>query len=210
MKAAVLYEPNKPLEIVDLEQQGPQAGEARVRVKAAGVCHSDWHIMNGDWQLPLPMVLGHEAAGIVEEVGAGVANVKPRRPRDLLLPAAMRACAPARSAAPSCATGASPCAGPCSTGPIASVTRGRTLNQMARIGTFSGSRGLPLRDAQSAHPQGDAVAAGPPRRLLRVPYRRGRGDLVREGGSGRLRARDRLRQGGAQRRAGARRWPARA
>ena len=77
MKAAVLYEPNKPLEIVDLEQQGPQAGEARVRVKAAGVCHSDWHIMNGDWQLPLPMVLGHEAAGIVEEVGAGVANVKP-------------------------------------------------------------------------------------------------------------------------------------
>ncbi len=44
MKAAVLYEPNKPLEIVELEQQGPQAGEARVRVKAAGVCHSDWHI----------------------------------------------------------------------------------------------------------------------------------------------------------------------
>ena len=77
MKAAVLYEANTPLQIVDLEQQGPQAGEARVRVKAAGVCHSDWHIMNGDWQLPLPMVLGHEAAGIVEEVGAGVANVKP-------------------------------------------------------------------------------------------------------------------------------------
>ena len=77
MKAAVLYEANTPLQIVDLQQQGPQAGEARVRVKAAGVCHSDWHIMNGDWPLPLPMVLGHEAAGIVEEVGPGVANVKP-------------------------------------------------------------------------------------------------------------------------------------
>jgi NDMA-dependent alcohol dehydrogenase len=76
MKAAVLYKPNTPLQIVDVEQQGPQAGEARVRVKAAGVCHSDWHIMNGDWTLPLPMVLGHEAAGIVEEVGAGVTNVK--------------------------------------------------------------------------------------------------------------------------------------
>ena len=77
MKAAVLYKPNTPLEVVDLQQQGPQAGEARVKVMAAGVCHSDWHIMNGDWQLPLPMVLGHEAAGIVQEVGPGVTHVKP-------------------------------------------------------------------------------------------------------------------------------------
>jgi S-(hydroxymethyl)glutathione dehydrogenase / alcohol dehydrogenase len=77
MRAAVLYKPNTPLQVVDVEQQGPQAGEARVRVKAAGVCHSDWHIINGDWTLPLPMVLGHEAAGVVEEVGAGVTNVKP-------------------------------------------------------------------------------------------------------------------------------------
>jgi S-(hydroxymethyl)glutathione dehydrogenase/alcohol dehydrogenase len=77
MKAAVLYKPNTPLEVVDVEQQGPQPGEARVRVRAAGICHSDWHIMNGDWPLPLPMVLGHEAAGVVEEVGAGAAGVKP-------------------------------------------------------------------------------------------------------------------------------------
>src|SRR5438046_1722970 len=77
MKAAILYEANKPLQVVDVEQQGPQAGEARVRVMATGICHSDWHIMNGDWPLPLPMVLGHEAAGVVERVGAGVANVKP-------------------------------------------------------------------------------------------------------------------------------------
>ncbi len=77
MKAAVLYKPNTPLEVVDIQQQGPQAGEARVKVMAAGVCHSDWHIMNGDWTLPLPMVLGHEAAGIVEEVGAGVTHVTP-------------------------------------------------------------------------------------------------------------------------------------
>jgi S-(hydroxymethyl)glutathione dehydrogenase/alcohol dehydrogenase len=75
MKAAILYKANTPLEVVDVQQQGPQAGEARVAVKAAGVCHSDWHIMNGDWTLPLPMVLGHEAAGVVEEVGAGVAGV---------------------------------------------------------------------------------------------------------------------------------------
>src|SRR5688572_27719342 len=77
MKAAVLYKANTPLEVVDVEQEGPRAGEARVKVKAAGVCHSDWHIINGDWTMPLPMVLGHEAAGIVEEVGAGVTTVKP-------------------------------------------------------------------------------------------------------------------------------------
>ena len=77
MKAAILYEPNTPLQIAEVEQQGPQAGEARVRVMATGVCHSDWHIINGDWTMPLPMVLGHEAAGIVEEVGPGVANVQP-------------------------------------------------------------------------------------------------------------------------------------
>jgi S-(hydroxymethyl)glutathione dehydrogenase/alcohol dehydrogenase len=77
MKAAVLYKPNTPLEVVDVKQADPKAGEARVRVKAAGVCHSDWHIINGDWTLPLPMVLGHEAAGVVEEVGAAVSHVKP-------------------------------------------------------------------------------------------------------------------------------------
>ena len=76
MRAAVLTAVNKPLEILDLEQEGPKSGEARVKVKAAGVCMSDWHIMNGDWPMPLPMVLGHEAAGIVEELGPGVTNVK--------------------------------------------------------------------------------------------------------------------------------------
>ena len=77
MKAAVLYKANMGLEVVDVEQQGPKPGEVRVKVKAAGICHSDWHIMNGDWPLPLPMVLGHEAAGIVDEITPGVTNVKP-------------------------------------------------------------------------------------------------------------------------------------
>ncbi len=76
MRAAVLTEVNKPLQIMDLEQDGPKAGEARVKVKAAGVCMSDWHIMNGDWPLPLPMVLGHEAAGEVVEIGPGVSHLK--------------------------------------------------------------------------------------------------------------------------------------
>jgi S-(hydroxymethyl)glutathione dehydrogenase/alcohol dehydrogenase len=75
-RAAVLTEVNKPLEILELDLEGPKAGEVMVKVRAAGVCMSDWHIMIGDWPLPLPMVLGHEAAGEVVEVGAGVTNVK--------------------------------------------------------------------------------------------------------------------------------------
>ena len=77
MKAAVLYETNQALEIRELEQEPPKAGEVRVRVGAAGVCASDRHVMKGTSLLPLPVVLGHEAAGIVEEVGEGVVRVKP-------------------------------------------------------------------------------------------------------------------------------------
>ena len=76
MKAAICYAPQKPLEIAEVDQQGPQAGEVRVRVKATGVCHSDWHVINGDWTLPLPMVLGHEGAGIVEEAPGAYKNVE--------------------------------------------------------------------------------------------------------------------------------------
>ena len=77
MKAAVLYETNQALEIRELEQEPPKAGEVRVRVGAAGVCASDRHVMKGTSLLPLPVVLGHETAGTVEEVGEGVVRVKP-------------------------------------------------------------------------------------------------------------------------------------
>ena len=60
-----------------------------MQVKAAGVCMSDWHIMNGDWPLPLPMVLGHEAAGIVVENGSGVTTVNPGDHVNLLVPTAL-------------------------------------------------------------------------------------------------------------------------
>ncbi len=76
MRAAVLTQVNKPLQILDLEQEPPKSGEVRVQVKAAGVCLSDYHVINGDWPLPLPMVLGHEAAGVVVELGPEVHNVR--------------------------------------------------------------------------------------------------------------------------------------
>ena len=71
------YEHSKPLAIEELELDPPGPGEVLVRIKAAGLCHSDLSVINGDRPRPLPMALGHEAAGIVEEVGPGVADLAP-------------------------------------------------------------------------------------------------------------------------------------
>ncbi|MEK6440781.1 NDMA-dependent alcohol dehydrogenase [Pseudonocardia sp. T1-2H] len=75
-KAAVVYETGKPIEIEELELDGPKAGEVLIRYTYAGLCHSDVHISHGDMEARLPMVLGHEGAGIIEEVGEGVTRVK--------------------------------------------------------------------------------------------------------------------------------------
>ncbi|MDG2277684.1 MAG: alcohol dehydrogenase catalytic domain-containing protein, partial [Pseudomonadales bacterium] len=72
MKAAVLREINKPLEIEDVQTGNPAPREVLVRTVAAGVCHSDLHFQNGSYPYPLPAVLGHESAGVVEAVGADV------------------------------------------------------------------------------------------------------------------------------------------
>lgn len=76
MKAAVLYEPNKPLVIEDVGVRKPRAREVLIRTTCAGLCHSDLHFMEGLYPHPLPAVLGHESAGIVEEVGEDVVYVK--------------------------------------------------------------------------------------------------------------------------------------
>ncbi len=76
-RAAVLTAVNTPFEIVTLELDPPQAGEVLVKVAAAGVCHSDWHVVTGATRHPLPVVAGHEGAGVVAAVGAGVRRVQP-------------------------------------------------------------------------------------------------------------------------------------
>jgi S-(hydroxymethyl)glutathione dehydrogenase/alcohol dehydrogenase len=133
----VCFEPNSRLDVVDVEQDDPRAGEVRVRVMAAGVCHSDWHIMNGDWQVPLPMVLGHEAAGVVQDVGAGVAHVKAGDHIIFSFRAHCGRCA-------YCSIGRSVlCDGHASPrwmlldGTRRLRCRGQELNQLARLGTFA-------------------------------------------------------------------------
>lgn len=77
IKAAVCYEPLKSLVVETVDLDEPREGEVLVRIVSAGVCHSDYHVMKGEWRPPLPMVLGHEAAGIVEKLGPGVTLSKP-------------------------------------------------------------------------------------------------------------------------------------
>jgi S-(hydroxymethyl)glutathione dehydrogenase/alcohol dehydrogenase len=77
MKAAVFHGPKQPLSIEDVELDKPQQHEVLVRTVASGVCHSDLHFVDGFYPYPAPAVLGHEAAGIVEEVGKGVTYLKP-------------------------------------------------------------------------------------------------------------------------------------
>src|SRR5215210_4352396 len=77
MKAAVLREIPGQLEIDDVQVDSPGPREVLVRTAAAGVCHSDLHFMEGKYPYPVPAVLGHESAGVVEAVGRDVTYVKP-------------------------------------------------------------------------------------------------------------------------------------
>src|SRR5438067_192517 len=77
MKAAVLHEVNKPLVIEDISVPNPGPREVLIRTKVAGLCHSDLHFIEGLYPHPLPAVLGHESAGVVEKVGSDVTYVKP-------------------------------------------------------------------------------------------------------------------------------------
>lgn len=77
MKAAVFREVNVPMEIEDIQISKPGPREVLIQTKAAGICHSDMHFYNGTYPGQVPMVLGHESAGVVEQVGSDVHYVKP-------------------------------------------------------------------------------------------------------------------------------------
>jgi S-(hydroxymethyl)glutathione dehydrogenase/alcohol dehydrogenase len=71
-RAAVLDAIGRPVVVRELDVIEPRAGEVRVRMLASGVCHSDLHVRDGEWDRPTPIVMGHEGAGIVEAVGSNV------------------------------------------------------------------------------------------------------------------------------------------
>jgi len=77
-RAAVAFAAKQPLEIVEVDLEGPKAGEVLVEIKATGICHTDEFTLSGsDAEGLFPAILGHEGAGVVVEVGAGVTSVKP-------------------------------------------------------------------------------------------------------------------------------------
>ena len=76
MKAAILNDYQQPLSVEQVRIDPPGPGEVKVRVGATGVCHSDYHIIKGEWRYGVPMLLGHEAAGVVEELGRDVEGLE--------------------------------------------------------------------------------------------------------------------------------------
>lgn len=77
MKAAVCYEFGKPLVVEDVDIETPRKGEVKVRIAAVAICHSDIHLLKGEWGGGTPVIAGHEAAGIIDQVGESVSTIKP-------------------------------------------------------------------------------------------------------------------------------------
>lgn len=132
MKAAVLYEPNSPLKIEELELSEPGPGEVLVKVMASGVCHSDWHVVKGEWtHHQLPSVLGHEGAGIIEAVGPQVTNLQRGDHVILSWKTSCGLCEMCQKGWPNlCDNSPAPRAKP------KVRTSGTVVNQMAGLGTF--------------------------------------------------------------------------
>jgi S-(hydroxymethyl)glutathione dehydrogenase / alcohol dehydrogenase len=94
-RAAICVGPNRPLEIDEIEVAAPRRGEVLIEIKASGLCHTDYHLIDGSLpQFPYPLVLGHEGAGVVLEVGPGVTSVAPG---DHVLPVSMPECQQCRN-----------------------------------------------------------------------------------------------------------------
>jgi S-(hydroxymethyl)glutathione dehydrogenase/alcohol dehydrogenase len=75
-RAAICIEPNRPLEIDEIEVAGPGPDEVMIQIKATGLCHTDYHLIDGSMPVyPYPIILGHEGAGVVVEIGSGVTSV---------------------------------------------------------------------------------------------------------------------------------------
>lgn len=75
MRAAVFTSPDAPVDVVEVDLAPPGPGEVKVRIQAAGVCHSDLHVRRGEWEVRAPLVMGHEGSGTVVEVGPGVTDL---------------------------------------------------------------------------------------------------------------------------------------
>ena len=137
MKAAVLNEQPGPLEIEDLAIDKPAANEVLVRVVGAGLCHSDLHFMEGTFRTALPAVMGHESAGIVEQVGADVTYCKRGDHVICCLSIFCGQCRQCLSGHPNRCANPAATSRPESAAPRLTKPDGRAVEQMARLGGFA-------------------------------------------------------------------------
>lgn len=137
-KAAVLRGIGKDWEVTELDLDPPKAGEVLLRVVAAGLCHSDEHLRHGDIVPRFPIVGGHEAAGIVEDVGPGVTRL---RPGDHLITSFLPVCGHCRFCSTGksnlCDVGAYLMEGCLADGTFRFHANGEDLGGMCMLGTFS-------------------------------------------------------------------------
>jgi S-(hydroxymethyl)glutathione dehydrogenase / alcohol dehydrogenase len=148
-QAGVLWEPGRPVEILEVDLAGPKEGEVLVEIAACGLCATDLHVVDGDLPEPLPLVLGHEAAGIVVEVGEGVATVAPGDHVVLALVPSCGDCAECRRGRPNfCELGARMAAeGTLADGTSRLSVNGTTLRHFNSISSFAGHAVVPASTA---------------------------------------------------------------
>ena len=144
-QAAVLWEPGRSVEILEVDLAAPQEGEVLVRIAACGVCHSDLHVVDGHLPEPLPLVLGHEAAGVVEETGPGVRSHEPGDHVVLALVPSCGECEECRRGRPNfCTLGARMAAeGTLADGTSRLSLNGRMLHHFNSISAFAGHAVVP-------------------------------------------------------------------
>src|SRR6266508_1861664 len=138
-KAAILWEVGGPWSVEEIELDPPKRGEVLVKLAASGLCHSDEHLLTGDLPFELPIIGGHEGAGVVEEVGEAVVGLEPG---DHVIFGFIPSC----GRCPSCSTGHQNL---CDLGAVLALGRqildgtsrhhaqGKDLNTMCLLGTFS-------------------------------------------------------------------------
>ena len=138
IKAAVLWKAGEPWSVEEVDLDPPKAGEVLVRLEYAGLCHSDDHLVTGDMPALLPIVGGHEGAGVVEAVGPEVTTVAPG---DHVVPMFLPACGRCRWCAAGrsnlCDAGAELLMGTGADGTFRVHARGQDLCTMCFLGTFS-------------------------------------------------------------------------
>jgi S-(hydroxymethyl)glutathione dehydrogenase / alcohol dehydrogenase len=153
-QAAVLWEPGRPVEILEVDLAPPKEGEVLVRIGACGVCHSDLHVVEGHLPEPLPLVLGHEGAGVVEEVGPGVESLAAGDHVVLALVPSCGECDECRRGRPNfCSLGARMAAeGTLADGTSRLSLNGTTLHHFNSISSFAGHAVVPESAAVRIRP----------------------------------------------------------